>query len=495
MDDLFVIDTQGMAKVPVSTATKSYECRVVNSTTTSSRTANSNRIKSLGIQVIEDNIGGPSNSGDSPDDRTVPQKSMNNLNAKFVDLNVGNSGRGQKGRNKYKNRRGKGGKGNKQNGNDSISTIDPPPSKGRRQQRPPIIESDAEMDEIFDDFVSNIGQDELKQLLKDAENRSGFLSRNIGGGVEYSCGLSEDGVENSEGMSRDDDIEVDDPFKYEDEIHDLLLGGVASSDDDDEFPDDLDMDLLPGPDEDLRQTGRQPPPHVQRSQNAATQNARDRAKSKHGHDKAKHNANDNQNVPTPGFNPHTIIKRLDMLAQADDMGSIWLQPMNKYERQVVHLLAREYHIKSKSHGNSAKRTLVLSQTHNSCKPTNSRRVNKVLMLHDQGGLIPEQWSGPAAQGASRDKGPKGSKGRNGYGKGKDKGRQQGNKGRGGDFKPQHLDGKMVAENAPEVGSSNIGHKMLQQMGWQPGQGLGIKEEGRATPVDVMIRAGRRGLGA
>ncbi|KAJ2092871.1 hypothetical protein GGI16_005860, partial [Coemansia sp. S142-1] len=239
MDDLFVIDTQGMTSVPVSSATQSYECRVVNSATTASRTANSNRIKSLGIQVIEDNI------GSGPDDRVVPQNPMNNLNAKFVDLDVGNSGRGQKGRKKGA-RRGRGGRGNKQNNNDSINIIDPPPSRARRQQRPPIIESDAEMDEIFDDFVSNIGQDELKQLLKDADNRNGFLTRNIGGGVDYSCGLLDDGLENSEGMSKDDDIEVDDPFKYEDEIHDLLLGGVASSDDDDEFPDDLDMDLLPG---------------------------------------------------------------------------------------------------------------------------------------------------------------------------------------------------------------------------------------------------------
>ncbi|KAJ2565518.1 squalene synthetase-like protein, partial [Coemansia sp. RSA 1836] len=77
------------------------------------------------------------------------------------------------------------------------------------------------------------------------------------------------------------------------------------------------------------------------------------------------------------------------------------------------------------------------------------------------------------------------------GKGNNKGR-----GGGGGFGLQpRMDGKMVAENAPEVGSSNIGHKMLQQMGWQPGQGLGVKEEGRATPVDVMIRTERRGLGA
>ncbi|KAJ2735535.1 squalene synthetase-like protein [Coemansia sp. BCRC 34962] len=490
MDDLFVIDTQGAANVPVSEAIESYECRVVNSTTVSNRTVNFDKLNSLGIQIIDDNIGGPSNGSSSRDDRAVPQSCMKNLNTKFVSMEVGNSGSRSQWKNRNR-RRGKGGRGNKQNTNDNISIIDPPTSRARRQQRPPIIESDEEMDEIFDDFVSNIGQEELKQLLKDANNRSGFLSRNIGGGVDYNCGHSEDELESPEDVFRDDTIEVDDPFKYEDEIYDLMRDGLSNSEDDDddddnEFPDNIDMDHLPGPDADFRQKSRQPPQHVQRSQSAASYKARDRVKSKNAHDMAKHKAT------VPEFNPHTIIKRLDMLAQTDDMASIWLQPMGKYERQIVHLLAREYHIKSKSHGGGLKRTLVLSQTPNSCKPTNTQRINRILMLHDRGCFIPEQWSGPAAQGALRDKSPKGSKCENG----KYKGKRRGNRGRGGDFKPQPpMDGKMVAENAPEVGSSNIGHKMLQQMGWQPGQGLGAKEEGRTTPVDVMIRAGRHGLGA
>ncbi|KAJ2691391.1 squalene synthetase-like protein [Coemansia spiralis] len=491
MDNLFVIDTQGTANVPVSEATKSYECRVVESTTASRRTVNFDRLKSLGIQIIDDNIGGPSSGNSSRDDRAVPQSCMRNLSTKFVDMEVGNSDRGP-----WKNksrRRGKHGRGKKPNDNDSISIVEPPASRRQRQQRPPIIESDGEIDEIFDDFVSNIGQDELKQLLKDADNRSGFLSRNIGGGVDYDCGHSEDQLESPEAVPRGDGIEVDDPFKYEDEIYDLMRDGLSNSDDDDEFPDDIDMDQLPGPDADIRQKGQQPPPHVQRSQND-TSYERDRARGKNTRDMAKLKASDSHKAAAPDFNPHTIIKRLDMLAQTDDMASIWLQPMGKYERQITHLLAREYNVKSKSHGGGLRRTLVLTQTPNSCKPTNSRRVNKILMLHDQGGFIPEQWSGSATQGALRDRGPKGSKGKGGKAKGLAKAR--GNRGRGNDFKPlPPMDGKMVAEHAPEVGSSNIGHKMLQQMGWQPGQGLGAKEEGRATPVDVMIRAGRRGLGA
>lgn len=60
----------------------------------------------------------------------------------------------------------------------------------------------------------------------------------------------------------------------------------------------------------------------------------------------------------------------------------------------------------------------------------------------------------------------------------------------------NVHGKMVAENAPEAGAGNVGHKMLTQMGWQPGQGLGATEQqGISAPVYAMIRAGRRGLGA
>lgn len=33
-----------------------------------------------------------------------------------------------------------------------------------------------------------------------------------------------------------------------------------------------------------------------------------------------------------------------------------------------------------------------------------------------------------------------------------------------------------------IGESNVGHKMLQKMGWKQGQGLGKKEEGITEPV-------------
>ncbi|KAJ2711719.1 squalene synthetase-like protein, partial [Coemansia spiralis] len=137
-------------------------------------------------------------------------------------------------------------------------------------------------------------------------------------------------------------------------------------------------------------------------------------------------------------------------------------------------------IKSKSQGNGTMRAPVLTATPDSRPPQNRRRINKILMLFDEGGALPDSWVG----GPAPDKHAGGARGR-GRGRG----------GKATEPSAASLHGKMVAEGAPEVSASNIGHKMLQQMGWTPGTGLGAEEKGRAAPVDAMIRAGRRGLGA
>ncbi|KAI8320221.1 G-patch-domain-containing protein, partial [Martensiomyces pterosporus] len=162
-----------------------------------------------------------------------------------------------------------------------------------------------------------------------------------------------------------------------------------------------------------------------------------------------------------------------------------LQPMNTYERRIVHILAKEYGINSKSHGNGSNRSTILTPTPSTCKPRNTKRIDKLLLLFDEGGLIPQQWCG----------GPTPKEGR-GAGAGKKAGRagKAGKAGKSGSSSSQSGK-KMVAEDAPAVGASNIGHQMLTQMGWAPGQGLGANQEGRSTPVDVMIRSGRQGLGA
>ena len=54
------------------------------------------------------------------------------------------------------------------------------------------------------------------------------------------------------------------------------------------------------------------------------------------------------------------------------------------------------------------------------------------------------------------------------------------------------------EKASHIGTDNIGHKLLAQMGWKEGQGLGANAGGIAAPVSASGTAGaseKRGLGA
>jgi splicing factor 4 len=42
--------------------------------------------------------------------------------------------------------------------------------------------------------------------------------------------------------------------------------------------------------------------------------------------------------------------------------------------------------------------------------------------------------------------------------------------------------QLQVEAQSAIGSDNIGHKLLQKMGWKEGKGIGAKEDGRTAPV-------------
>ncbi|KAG2233933.1 hypothetical protein INT48_009746 [Thamnidium elegans] len=56
-------------------------------------------------------------------------------------------------------------------------------------------------------------------------------------------------------------------------------------------------------------------------------------------------------------------------------------------------------------------------------------------------------------------------------------------------------GKLVASDSVPISSSNIGHRMLAAMGWKQGDAIGNNDDGIKEPVQVFMRAKRRGLGA
>lgn len=55
----------------------------------------------------------------------------------------------------------------------------------------------------------------------------------------------------------------------------------------------------------------------------------------------------------------------------------------------------------------------------------------------------------------------------------------------------------VTVAAPEqpIGAGTVGYRLLQQMGWTAGTGLGRKSQGPVDPIAVTQRKGREGLGA
>jgi len=52
----------------------------------------------------------------------------------------------------------------------------------------------------------------------------------------------------------------------------------------------------------------------------------------------------------------------------------------------------------------------------------------------------------------------------------------------------------IGDDAEPIPESNIGNRMLQNMGWSPGSGLGAEGSGIKTPVVAYRRPRRQGLG-
>ncbi|CAF2731423.1 unnamed protein product [Rotaria sp. Silwood2] len=45
-----------------------------------------------------------------------------------------------------------------------------------------------------------------------------------------------------------------------------------------------------------------------------------------------------------------------------------------------------------------------------------------------------------------------------------------------------------------INSTNLGHQLLEKIGWIPGNGLGVNQNGIKIPIEVNIRNRRQGLG-
>ncbi|KAJ1948746.1 squalene synthetase-like protein [Linderina macrospora] len=471
MDDLFVIDTQGSKTDNVPTTETSREFTVVTASNQPRPKQRKQRARVITDNISDDRSNTTQRSTPSRQPRKQKGRPMAGLDQKFLALNVSDSSGGKKKNAKKRNKK------QKDTREPYVNRYQPPPRLSGRK------DWIADAKDSIADYVSNLGVEGISNLMKQTLAMSSFATRELGSAsadvVLPTSAAASDG--SGSDHPSDNEFDYDDPYAFDDDIADAVLQGSGVQthigSDSDGQPDDDDsevFEMLPNPDKQAKKAARQKQKY--RESVKRERQVQQTIVNKHQVMYAK------GDKPTAGFDPRTVVQRLESLARDADVDTIWLQPLNTFERRIVHILANEYNIKSNSKGSKTNRMPVLTRTAKTCRPKTMKRINKLLLLWDEGGLIPEYWSGGTRASWDRTV-PKAKKG-------------NGRSGRGsGSGSATPRQNKMVGEGAPAVGEANIGHQMLKQMGWAPGQGLGAGEEGRATPVDVMIRSGRQGLGA
>ncbi|KAJ1841986.1 hypothetical protein LPJ73_005939, partial [Coemansia sp. RSA 2703] len=319
MDDLFVIDTQGSIDVTVATTTAEHATRVVGTSTPQQQPKRNKKSKKK-IQVITDDLVATP-AGTAPATQPPNGPSMRGLDQQFIDLSL------QKNKKKAKSKARAKGKKSKQNGGSGYSVNDPPPQHRYKE----------EMDTSLADYMENVGAEELAEMVK----------RSIG----YGKAMRDLGDDFDSDSMTADGFDHDDPYRYDEDMVDMLLDRSAygsnnnSSDDEGDIDDgdgcpvDLDMAHISRlshthTSRDTNTQNRKPSKHgghVQGAQNIEKFKYLDRNKSRNSFVRRQAAREDR---PSPGFDPRMIISRLDMLVQSEDLSSLYLQPMNKYERQV-----------------------------------------------------------------------------------------------------------------------------------------------------------------
>ena len=73
--------------------------------------------------------------------------------------------------------------------------------------------------------------------------------------------------------------------------------------------------------------------------------------------------------------------------------------------------------------------------------------------------------------------------------------RRGGRGNGDVRMPRHRDGDEVGHAAPKIGETNVGFRMLAQMGWAEGERIGSSMKGIENPLTAIIKTTKAGLGA
>ncbi|KAM6501817.1 hypothetical protein JOM56_001794 [Amanita muscaria] len=170
----------------------------------------------------------------------------------------------------------------------------------------------------------------------------------------------------------------------------------------------------------------------------------------------------------------TLVQQIRrFLASPGGPQTMSLPPTSKVSRKLVHEMATAFNLKSQSKGREGARYTTLIKTSRSGLEVDEKKVGQLVR---RGKLA----FGGDAWNESKN--------------GKEKGKSGGGGGGGGGGGPRQKEGEEVGKAAPKIGSSNIGFKMLEAMGWSEGGRIGVTG-GLEQPLTAIIKRSKLGLGA
>lgn len=190
------------------------------------------------------------------------------------------------------------------------------------------------------------------------------------------------------------------------------------------------------------------------------------------------------------INFRQINREIKAFMNDDIEDALEMDPMPPLPRKFLHELAHLYGLKSKSAGQGRDRHCVLYKSERNSLPRSVKSVNSLVNRADQAVLWMDksvtkgkkftQASVPGHVKETRVRGGKGKKA------------SAGGEPTAPSTKPAV--GTVIGKHAKPIAEDNVGNRLLQKMGWKPGQSLGAGSEGILLPVEAVVRGKRTGLG-
>ncbi|KAK0502896.1 hypothetical protein EDD18DRAFT_1135523 [Armillaria luteobubalina] len=169
-------------------------------------------------------------------------------------------------------------------------------------------------------------------------------------------------------------------------------------------------------------------------------------------------------IPNRIIDLTTLVQQIKrFIANIAGPQSMSLPPADKKTRKNVHELALAFSLNSVSKGKGDARYTTLTKTTMTGIRTNEAAISRIVR---RGGN---------------------------FGGGGEFVNKKG-KGKGNNLMPRHKEGDEVGKEAPRIGQSNIGFRMLASMGWSEGDHIGISG-GLKDPVTAVMKTSKLGLGA